>query len=640
MAEAISEEWKRILFENQQIFYEMLGDRDWDSYKKSEIGYLERNIGHAIFGSPQELPDEKENANTGYKVSELEQIRKVIDAIKEHSKYPPDNKEKDIWVSVIFVCLSNENKSIPVPVFRIPHYEVQLFIPHENRFAFSFSKKLGHSKLFKAKLRRETWSVRNVKTGMKLTVKNKLNCWFVDGYCRVYEDWQGYLENNCLPKCTYCYPVDGIYNGDENDNVLVEFGETPACSAGKQIANVFDKASTVITVGGMAMAAAALFTTVAAPLAAATTVCTVVTGAYGVGRSAAALVDRNKHKQSIGIEDAESRSCWLSVAGNSLGMASGHAIRTVTKLTQQGRVINSAGRLLVNALNFSSLAVNGVGLVNNFVLLQEKAKNKELKPLEVFQFASSVLFFTMSAVNMKTANTLIRETQDGFIGDYEANLRSKRHQRQFRRLVRDTKGEEGNSMQANARVIRGINNISNKDDFFAGLVRVRSQFSNKNAKVVLTETGLVEINGELHLHPMKFWEINKLQREFILDATKNLNEGIWTQEHFNKEMQNICQEENLMLNSQENHNAPNMNRSYDRDLDPSSPDVIIKRLSFSKLLLKYTIEHRKEIIIIARNIAEMMECHNTAEIIKIVDFVANYVEEVAGEVEKEIPTRS
>ncbi|KAJ9598790.1 hypothetical protein L9F63_026676, partial [Diploptera punctata] len=183
-------------------------------------------------------------------------------------------------------------------------------------------------------------------------------------------------------------------------------------------------------------------------------------------------------------------------------------------------------------------------------------------------------------------------------------------------------------------VIRGINNISNKDDFFAGLVRVRSQFSNKNAKVVLTETGLVEINGELHLHPMKFWEINKLQREFILDATKNLNEGIWTQEHFNKEMQNICQEENLMLNSQENHNAPNMNRSYDRDLDPSSPDVIIKRLSFSKLLLKYTIEHRKEIIIIARNIAEMMECHNTAEIIKIVDFVANYVEEVAGEVEK------
>ena len=51
--------------EEQQLYYEMLGDRDWDCYKKSEMTFLERNIGHAMFGPPQEMPDEKQNGNTG-----------------------------------------------------------------------------------------------------------------------------------------------------------------------------------------------------------------------------------------------------------------------------------------------------------------------------------------------------------------------------------------------------------------------------------------------------------------------------------------------------------------------------------------------------------------------------------------------
>ena len=81
-----------------------------------------------------------------------------------------------------------------------------------------------------------------------LQVNQKLSCWFVDTNCRVYQDWEGFLENNCLPKCTYCYPVGGIYNGDENDNVMVEFGQTPASSITNQICNVLDTASTVVTV--------------------------------------------------------------------------------------------------------------------------------------------------------------------------------------------------------------------------------------------------------------------------------------------------------------------------------------------------------------------------------------------------------
>jgi len=56
--------WEETAVEVQQFFYEAFGDRDWDCYKESELELLERNVGHAVFGLPDELPDEK-NGCTG-----------------------------------------------------------------------------------------------------------------------------------------------------------------------------------------------------------------------------------------------------------------------------------------------------------------------------------------------------------------------------------------------------------------------------------------------------------------------------------------------------------------------------------------------------------------------------------------------
>jgi hypothetical protein len=108
--------------------------------------------------------------------------------------------------------------------------------------------------------------------------------------------------------------------------------------------------------------------------------------------------------------------------------------------------------VLVNALNYGSLAVNGLGLINTLVILHEKHRSNDLTKLEVFQFASSVLFFTMSAVNTKTASTIIKETQSGMIKDFEGSLRSNRHRRMFRRVAKQTQGKDGNTMQGNAKV--------------------------------------------------------------------------------------------------------------------------------------------------------------------------------------------
>jgi hypothetical protein len=56
--------WEEAVTKLQQFFYEVFGDRDWDHYEENEMEFLERNVGHAMFGPPQELPDEK-NGSTG-----------------------------------------------------------------------------------------------------------------------------------------------------------------------------------------------------------------------------------------------------------------------------------------------------------------------------------------------------------------------------------------------------------------------------------------------------------------------------------------------------------------------------------------------------------------------------------------------
>jgi hypothetical protein len=85
-------------------------------------------------------------------------------------------------------------------------------------------------------------------------------------------------------------------------------------------------------------------------------------------------------------------------------------------------------------------------------------------------------------------------------------------------------------------VIRGISQISDKNEFFSGVVRCQKQLSKSGSKVAFTETGLVEINGELQVDPKYFADTGKAQRQVILDATKKLSEGTWTRQQFEEEV--------------------------------------------------------------------------------------------------------
>ncbi|PNF18695.1 hypothetical protein B7P43_G04997, partial [Cryptotermes secundus] len=589
--------WEEAVQEEQQCLYEKFGDRDWDCYKCDEEKLLERNLGYAIFGRPDELP-ESENDFTGYPKEKLTEIRKVSAIIKKHSKDSPECQGSEMLVSTIFVFLNREDQLFPFPVFRIPGCD-----PKD-------AKKAGPEK-------------------------------FVDSNCRVYKDWDDFLKSNQLPSGSYCYPRGGVYIGDENDKVILDFGKTPASSFTNTLLSVCDTASSLIMVGGMAVSLTAMFTAVAAPVAAAASAGAIWTGVYGASRSTQTLVDRGRHEQSVGLKDTEARNCWISAASNVLGIASAKGVAYLTKVTQSGEVLGRTGRVMVTALNYGSLAANGLGLFSTFVALCEKHNSEGVTPLEVFQFGSSLLFFSMSAMNTKTASAIIKETQSGIINEFEGSLRSNRHRRMFRRVAKQTQGNDGNSMQGNAKVIRGINHITDKDDFFAGLVRVQKQLSRSGATVSFTDTGLVEINGGLQVHPMDFSEINKAQRQVILDATKKLSERILTRQQFNEEVKTFCREQEIVFRLRRTETIASINKTVSSDTS-GKPDGLKNMLSkmddgqvdtVTSCLWNFAQEHHQKILDISIKLAEGLGFKKTAEFLHIVEFFVQYINEMVNEVE-------
>jgi hypothetical protein len=74
---------------------------------------------------------------------------------------------------------------------------------------------------------------------------------FVDSNCRTYKDWDDFLGNNQLREGRYCYPRGGVYDGDENDKVILEFGTTPASYFTSKVLSGLDTVSSAVMVSSM-----------------------------------------------------------------------------------------------------------------------------------------------------------------------------------------------------------------------------------------------------------------------------------------------------------------------------------------------------------------------------------------------------
>lgn len=144
---------------------------------------------------------------------------------------------------------------------------------------------------------------------------------FIDASARVYSSWMDFKKNNKLPECQVAYPQDGEFKVDANNNILVEFDESPACSVGKKFVRGTDTVAGVVGFATTAVALAGLFFPLTAPLSLGCLIAGSATGFYGATRSTAELVDRSQHEQSINLADAEARLHWMSIATAPLAIA-------------------------------------------------------------------------------------------------------------------------------------------------------------------------------------------------------------------------------------------------------------------------------------------------------------------------------
>ncbi|KAG8271668.1 hypothetical protein J6590_057688 [Homalodisca vitripennis] len=575
-------EFKKEAQTTQQEYCDLLGDREWDVIEVNSRSILRRKVGFGIFGPPPSIPT-PENRETGYSKEQFDVLEKVCDQLVETL----DFSNRNIHFACIFMVMKVFNDRYTVP-------------------------------LFKAKGEDESSS----------------KCVFVDTGARKYSSWDDYLQNNTLQKCIYCYPTNGLYENNNSNEVCVSFGTSPACDVTSRVLSFLDTVSTVATVSATIVGVAALCTVpIAGPIMAASVAAGVSTGAYGVTRSSYVLYDRATHSQSIGLSDAEARGCWLSIVGSSLGFAQGRMIASMTNAARAGEVMGKAGRIAFLIVQTGSLTVNGIGIVHGLAILIDKSERNELTPLDVFQFSASVLFFTNSAINCKTASTIIKEVQHDVINSHREGL-SKDAKKLFNKQTGKLRGRD--EMYGNAKVVKQLNRIENSQELYE--MMVKKDVSTR--KVKLTEKGFkgqLVVNKNLKIHPLKLLEIPAESRKAIFNSTRNYSNGTLTKDQFHKDMKVYCRKHQIAFESMRKETTQKLCQMYGKE---NLNDIVVggkkifanatpHEIDRLRVVLENTAKNNQEILQMTTEFAASSGCTTTKDFIIYTEyFVADLNETV------------
>lgn len=475
--------WKRLAEIRQQELCELVGYYNWVSFKKNEEEeHLEKKVEYILFGPTQNTIDE----------STKELINNICTKIINVGNNTESSEDKICMAFIYIFWPLNDSNLQCLPIFKVPKD------------------------------------------------KTSLDEYFIDINARVYADWKDFLNNNKFPPCEYCYPEGGKYILDAQNKVVLEFALSPAAKISNKLVECLDYANASLSLGTMFVTAASIFAPLSSPLLATTAWVTRGISAYSVIRSGTTLHDRQTHKQNIGLRDTDSRSCWLAIGSSTLGAVSSFASKVTEKLARSGQVVGKVGCTTINVLSFSNVALNGVGLLNHIYGLMEKRKNQKLSSLDILNLSASLLLFAHSAVNVKTAKSIIENAQSDVLQEFENSLRSNKHKKMFRRVAENTRGED--NIEGNARIIRGLKHIKNKDDFLSALVRMKKQFGPTGNKVSFAEGGSINVDGHLSVEPDKLVSISKEDRIQLLKATKNYASNHISQAEFIRVTQSILGE--------------------------------------------------------------------------------------------------
>ncbi|XP_046736936.1 uncharacterized protein LOC124405780 [Diprion similis] len=474
----------------QQNLYEL--SSDWLYYENDQHEFLKKNIRYSLFGAPEtDAPSTDIVCCTGDPIQTelLPEQEKLIDMI--YSRILEVNRCKNsLHVGVIFNVLCNLEKKEKPYVAPVPVFKVKRCMEREENlkigpYAPGSANKIGRTALYHYCVN------------------------YIDSEGRIYKNWTDYVTNNTLPKCMMVLPMGGFYQANPLENnttdithVWVEIGPAPGAA---KILSCLDVASTVLGIGALGITAATLAAPaiIAAPVVVAGSVCGAVSGVYATVRSGQQLADRRQHQQSISVLDETARSAWLGIVGGVAGGLASGSTMILNKAARAGLTIGKLGQTTYNVISVGNIIINGMGIGNGIYNIYMKYQNrKEVSVLDVTQVMAHVLFFGNAVMNFQTAKTIINNTQQQVLQDYEQSLRSNRHKKAFRRIRRNTQASSSDQITGDSEIIRGIQSIQNKDDFFAGVVKNRKVFSSSNAEVTFKD-GHAMINNHVKFDPIE-----------------------------------------------------------------------------------------------------------------------------------------
>uniref|UniRef100_A0A7E4UY82 DUF4781 domain-containing protein n=1 Tax=Panagrellus redivivus TaxID=6233 RepID=A0A7E4UY82_PANRE len=338
---------------------------------------------------------------------------------------------------------------------------------------------------------------------------------FVDFEGRVYPSWERYLKYNRLPAGAYCCPHDGFYSmreasdadekfADPADALRLDHGFTPASHSLYKFIEIGDKLSIVSSVGSLAVTGGAIgiglatSITVAPIVFTGTAIAGGITALYSAVRGAGRLADRGIHKQSISIMETEARSAWITIASTAAAGASLGATTLLASSAANASDISNSAILTTNFFNGTNIAVSFAGLINNghLVIMEYISKDKKPSTFEIMNLTLSVLLFTHSVVNFKTANTIIEEASSARVSQIEQSLDTKKSQKGYERILQNL--DEPNIVTRNKRIIRTVKNVDNTRDFFRrvyDLTKVNNR-EGHNQKITFGDNGGIIIGGK------------------------------------------------------------------------------------------------------------------------------------------------
>lgn len=218
-------------------------------------------------------------------------------------------------------------------------------------------------------------------------------------------------------------------------------------------------------------------------------------------------MDRKAHDQDLLHKEAI--PAWLGAAGSALGGVSSAGSYFLSRAVRSGTSIARSARYTHDIFAVGNVAINVAGAsYSSYSIFRSYKENEKVSVRDLVYLSAHIFIVCNAVVNLRLANTIIQSDQQAFLQEYEESLRSNRHRKEFRRLVRNTAADTLSEAKRNEQIIKTLNNISDKDEFYACLTRNRKLIATSGSSVSFKD-GNVKINDEVLMNPTEFAAMSK-----------------------------------------------------------------------------------------------------------------------------------